>query len=92
MDRREEFEKRYSKFEDRYDLVAASYQTHDGHGNAGPWVANFVVIEKTSGPESPAHTFADTAKKYDSEEQANAVALWLGLRWLEENANRHPVA
>lgn len=79
------FEERFKKFEDRFFLLTGSYQLQDEDGEPGDWIARVYVQTKTTGPSDPLKpVYPHGFRRFKTEAEANAVALWGGLQWLEE--------
>lgn len=83
---REEFLERYKRFEDRWRLEPSSYQIRNKDGSPGGWVAQVHVWEDRGDSSTVRPLLQRELKIYDTPDQANYVALRMGLRWLEENA------
>jgi hypothetical protein len=79
---------RYAEYTKRgWRLEPSSYQIRDSEGKPGGWVAQVHVLRDTYDSLSFQPLLERDVKIYESVEQANQVALRLGLEWLDKNAN-----
>lgn len=75
---------RFEPFKDRFDLQATSYQIRNEDGSPGPWIAQVQVWEHRAGESVVTPFYPNASKKYATKLEADSVALWAALRWLEE--------
>ena len=78
------FLRRFEPFEDRFDLQPTSYQIRNEDGSPGAWIAQVQVWERRADESLVTPMFPTGNKRHASKAVADAIALWEGLRWLEE--------
>ena len=79
---------RYAEYIKRgWRLQPSSYEIRNAEGKPGGWVAQVHVLHDTHDSLSFQPLLERDVKIYDTAEEANQVALRLGLVWLDNNAN-----
>jgi hypothetical protein len=82
----DDFMERYRPFISRgWTLRPSSYQIRNPDHTAGPWVAQVHVFHETAEETTVQSLLERDIRFYDDADHANNVALWMGLRWLEES-------
>lgn len=83
-DTQKEFVARMKPFaEQGWLLKPSSYQIRNPDGSVGGWVAQVHVMRDTFESLTMQPLQQTDVKIYDSADEANSIALWMGLRWLE---------
>jgi hypothetical protein len=81
------FVERLKPFIDRgWDLVPSSNRTRNPDLSPAGWIAKVQVMKHDHSHTTVLPLSAGSKKTYVSKEQADSEALWMGLRWLSENA------
>jgi len=87
MDEPRTFEEIYKPFLDRgWRLDPSSYQIRNPDGTPGGWIAQVHVWRDTYESSTVRPLLEKDIKVYPSANEANRVALLMGITWLERNA------
>lgn len=84
MKQRDAFMERFKRFEKRFDLYPRSYRLRNPDGSLGGWIANVEVWESRAKDSLVTPIGEESPKVYERKAQADFVALWTGLEWLEK--------
>jgi hypothetical protein len=88
MNTREDFIRRFKRFQKDFGLHPNSYQIRNSDGTPGGWIAMVGIWDNRNLEESIVkQLYQVEPEKYGSKDEADGVALWMGLRWLEDNVD-----
>ncbi len=85
------FAERFARFKEDFALWPASDELRDEEGNHLGWAASVHIVRRDPAGDVVKGTITDpkaippNPRTYPTEDDANAHAFWIGLRWLEEN-------
>ena len=91
MTPREAFLKRAERFSPRYEVRSRSHVVRTRLGEVR-WAAETLIMEDLLHSTVYRTMFPTPKRTYDTKAMADAVALWLGLEWLEEGLPNLPRA
>lgn len=74
------------KYWPRWKLQVSSYQIRNPDGTAGGWVPQVHVWEERGGQTTIRPLTQKDIKIYDSQAEADEVAMRMGAGWLKNNA------
>lgn len=80
----QEFLRRFEPFKGRFDLEPASYQIRNDDMSPGPWISRVHIWEHRPSESVVKPVYPNVDQRYDSKAEADSVALWTGLKWLED--------
>jgi len=83
-EQRQSFDERFKPFRGRFQIEPVSYQIRNEDGSPGGWISKVDIWENEADSSTITEMFPTGPKVYTSEDDANSVAFWDGLAWLEQ--------
>lgn len=88
--KQKDFVERYNRFRLKWRLEPSSYQIRNHDGTPGGWIAQVHIWREDYHSLTVQPLVEKNMRVHATADDANAVALWMGLHWLEAKADPDP--